>query len=204
MARVRDAKPIRCLLNCCIALVALATTSLAIYHALPLPLVEEVWAKLRAFNKNKDDFTTVFVGSSHVQTGIAATQFDAALREMGHDSRSFNFGISGVRPPESFFIARKLLALKPKRLKWIVIELEPMRAEVPPIYAGTVRAIYWHDLKSTLISLREICARCAENWRQWSWQERWSAIENFAIHVRLMILNYSNLGRAKELFADRA
>ena len=81
---------------------ALLVTSF-VYHALlPPSLPEGVAEKLSFFAEHKDEFDTIFLGSSRFYYAISPKNFDRLTRENGAPTRSFNFGIDGMNPPETF------------------------------------------------------------------------------------------------------
>jgi len=121
---------------------------------LPFPEVEIVSPKLRAFTQHKNDFDTVFIGSSHIQHQLSPAIFDRVLSENGQTTHSFNFGVDAMHLPESGYALERLLDTKPRNLKWVFIELDEM--QVGRFQEGTRRALYWHDWKRTSLVLRKI------------------------------------------------
>lgn len=83
---------------------------------------DEYVSKYIYFKKYKDEFDTVFVGSSKVYRQIDAKLFDELT-----GTRSFNFGVNGLTPPANIRLLEKILALKPAKLKTVVLELEFLR-----------------------------------------------------------------------------
>src|SRR5438552_18926246 len=110
----------RNLLYALIALAALITTG-ALIHALFPPMIPKgVAAKLKYFSEHKDEFDTVIVGTSQLYYSVSPKIFDATTRENGLPTRSFNFGIDGMHPPENFYVLDQILKTKPKNLKSIL------------------------------------------------------------------------------------
>jgi len=95
----------------------------------------------------------IYLGSSRVFHEFIPAQFDADLATRGYQLRSFNFGQDGMWPPESFYMLRQILAMKPPQLKWVLIDLMAIKSEIDG-NESTLRAVYWHDLRHTWIAWR--------------------------------------------------
>ena len=106
-------------------------------------------SNLRFFQQHRDDFDTVFIGSSRFRHQISPAIFDRTMREAGLPTRTFNFGINGMVPPEDGYVLERLLGARPRHLKWVFIELEELQTKRVPEAEGTRRSLYWHDLKRT-------------------------------------------------------
>src|SRR4051812_12025023 len=117
--------------NVAIALIAFAGSCLAIHAIRPFPDIPKLAAKLRYFRTHKDEFDTIFIGSSHVYRGIVPKTFDRVTEEAAVPTHSFNFGLDGMQPPESLYFLDQVLLTKPARLKWVFVELEEVQGEWP-------------------------------------------------------------------------
>jgi len=181
-----------------VGLAALLATS-ALFHALLPPMIPKgVAAKLRYFSEHKDEFDTVVVGTSQLYHSISPELFDATTRENGMPTRTFNFGIDGMHPPESFFVLDQILKTKPEKLKWVLLELGELRARGFDIL-GTQRAVYWHDWRRTELSLKK------------AWDPRgnapwfikvsrlWLARRDFISNLTLFGKQVANVGRVHDL-----
>ena len=112
------------------------------------------YIKTLAFRETKDAYDVVFLGSSRVQRGIHPADFDARMDELGRPVRSFNFGIGGIRFPETVYWADWILAQRPERLRWFFIELQPVEHWIQPkVGWRSKRFLNWHTWKSTALSL---------------------------------------------------
>jgi hypothetical protein len=116
--------------------------------------VDVVGDKLRYFRAHADDYTVVFVGSSYVYREVSPAEFDAVTSERGVATRSFNFGIPGMDPPETYYLVDRILDAHPSRIAWVVIELDYFRAVVRPANLHTRRFDYWHDTRRTVQATR--------------------------------------------------
>ena len=171
---------------CVSALAAMAASCLLIHATAPFPDIPQLRPKFEYFKQHRDEFDAVFVGSSRIYHHISPELFDRTMRDGGHAIRSFNFGVHALSPPESFYIVDKILELKPRKLRWLFLELAPMPTEIEPKRLGTIRAVYWHDWNRT----RWVCRKA---------QAAAGARDLFALHLGLFLKNYANIGRGSDL-----
>jgi hypothetical protein len=139
--------------NVAIFLLALAATSAALTAFAPFPKLGNLWRKYHHLRDHRADYSVIYLGSSRVFHEFIPEQFDAALAARGHHLRSFNFGQDGMWPPESFYMLRQILAMKPPQLKWVLIDLMGIKSEIDG-NESTLRSVYWHDLRHTWIAWR--------------------------------------------------
>src|SRR4051812_30071776 len=98
-------------------------TCRGIDRVLPFPAVPAVGPKYRYFAANRDNYDVLFLGSSRFYHQIIPREFDAAVEKLtGQRLRSFNAAYDAVWPPESYYYLRKLLELRPGKLRWVVID----------------------------------------------------------------------------------
>src|SRR5437879_4927287 len=116
-------KTSRSLLDVAIALVAFIATSAVIHSLLPPMIPKGIAAKLKFFSEHKDEFDTVIVWTSRLYYSISPEIFDKTTRENGLLTRTFNFGIDGMHPPENFYVLEQILKSKPRNLKWVLLEM---------------------------------------------------------------------------------
>ena len=107
------------------------------------------------------------------------------MREAGLPTRTFNFGINGMVPPEDGYVLERLLVARPRHLKWVFIELEELETRRIPETEGTRRSLYWHDLKRTSLVIRAILDGGGF----------WEARDLLLFHGALFVKNFTNLGR---------
>jgi hypothetical protein len=123
---------------------------------LPFPEIDVVSAEIRFFKEHRDEFDTIFVGSSRIHHEISPAVFDRITRETGPPTRSFNLGINGMLPPESGYVLEQLLQARPRRLKWVFLELDELETRRIPQAEASRRSVYWHDWKRTSLVLHKI------------------------------------------------
>jgi hypothetical protein len=150
-----------------LGLVSFCVTAFALHSLLPLPQVAGVTSKLRFLAVHPGEYDTIFLGSSRVYHGVNPATFDAAMAAGGQPAHSYNLGIDGMLPPETFYVIDQLLGAKPRGLRRIFIELEDVQISVAPEHVRTRRALYWHDWKrSALIARKILEMNVAEKWKQ--------------------------------------
>lgn len=130
-------------------LLAFALTSAAVGRFAGFPELGALDDKLRYFAAHKDDYDLIFVGSSRIHRGVVPAVFDAGLAEAGRPLRSFSFGLLGMQPHEAASLVRRLVAMEPARLRFVVIEPGDFDPAIPRENRFKQRAIFWHDLPQT-------------------------------------------------------
>jgi hypothetical protein len=172
-------------LNTGIAALAFVLACAGLNALLPFPEIYLVSSNLRFFQQHRDDFDTVFIGSSRFRHQISPGIFDRAMGETGLPTRTFNFGINGMLPPEDGYVLERLLGAGPSHLKWVFIELGELETRRVPETEGTSRSLYWHDRKRTSLVLRAI-----HDGRGY-----WEARDLLLFHGTLFVKNFTNVGR---------
>jgi hypothetical protein len=115
------------------------------------PREPRVDADYTAFMADKDAYDVLFLGSSRFYRGVIPDVFDKRLGKLGHPLRSYNLGMRGMLPHEVNELLRRVLAERPARLRWIVMELADWAPRRKNYF--THRAIAWHDLTETLSAI---------------------------------------------------
>jgi hypothetical protein len=196
---------------CSIALVAFIATGALIHSFLPPMIPKGIAAKLKFFSEHKDEFDTVIVGTSRLYYSASPEIFDATTRENGLPTRTFNFGVDGMHPPENFYVLEQILRTKPRNLKWVLLELGDIQTKRDNIF-GTQREVYWHDWPRTRLTLKKaLDPRGNANWLI-RLTRLWLARRDFISNLALFEKQFANVGRAadflpsadRERFADAA
>lgn len=148
---------VRALTNTGIGAAAFLVTCLGLRVILPFPEIDGgVSQKFRFFAAHKDEFDTLFIGSSRVYFQISPAVFDQVTRESGLPTHSFNFGIGGMYLPETSYLLEQILNLKPRNLRWVFIEYDEMQTKWSPENQTSRRALYWADWKRVSLLLRKL------------------------------------------------
>jgi hypothetical protein len=180
-----------------IALVAFIATSALIHSLLPPMVPKGIAAKLEFFTQHKEEFDTVIVGTSRFYYNVSPELFDQTTRENGLPTRTFNFGIDGMHPPENFYVLEQILKTKPRNLKWVVLEMGDIQVRWDNVL-GTQRVVYWHDWPRTKLTLKKaLNPRGNANWFiqvTRLWLARRDFISNLTLFARL----FTNVGRVTE------
>jgi hypothetical protein len=148
---------IRGVTNSVIGLAAFLVTCIGLRAILPFPEIDGgVSQKFRFFAAHKDEFDTLFIGSSRIYFQISPAIFDRVTRESGLPAHSFNFGIGGMYLPETGYLLEQILNLKPRNLKWVFIEYDELQTKWSPENQASRRALYWADWKRVSLLLRKL------------------------------------------------
>ena len=148
---------IRALVNTGIGATAFLVTCIALRVVLPFPEIDGgVSQKFRFFAAHKDEFDTLFIGSSRIYFQISPAIFDRITRESGMPTHSFNFGIGGMYLPETAYLLEQILKLKPRNLKWVFIEYDDLQTKWSLENQTSRRALYWADWKRISLLLRKL------------------------------------------------
>lgn len=133
-----------------LALAAFALTSALLGRATPLEPFYPT-RKLERIQQPGADFDVLFLGSSHVHSGIDPSAFDRRMNEYGCPTHSYNFGIPGMNPPQMSVLADRLLEERPAELETIFAEIywNLWRREL----GNSAEFVYWHDTPGTLAAL---------------------------------------------------
>ncbi len=185
-------------MNAAIGAVAFVGSCFGLHALLPFPKVPKVTPKLRYFIEHKDEFDTLFVGSSHIYRHVIPATFDRVAAEHGVPTRSFNLAISGMHPPESFYLLDQALRAKPTKLKWVFVELEDLYLKWSKEKRETRRFLYWHNWPLTWLAL----AKTTNPDGRWPWWRiLWQSVhsETVRVHIGMFVKNFTNVGRAKDL-----
>lgn len=162
----------------------------AIGKLIPESNIPVVGPKLRSFSAYKNHYNTIFIGSSRMYRHVVPGIFDRTMRSYGYPIQSFNFGVYGMHVPETYFLLKKILAMKPENLKWIFVELYDLQLNIPNDNIRTDRVIYWHTLQHTLWIYKLILASDDHVFRK---------LNHFRDHTQPLLYNVINLGKADVL-----
>jgi hypothetical protein len=148
---------IRGVTNSVIGVTAFLITCIGLRAILPFPEIDGgVSQKFRFFAAHKDEFDTLFIGSSRIYFQISPAIFDRVTRENELPTRSFNFGIGGMYLPETAYLLEQILNLKPRNLRWVFIEYDELQTKWSPENQTSRRALYWADWKRVSLLLRKL------------------------------------------------
>ncbi len=186
----------RRILNAGIGALAFVLTCAGLNTFLSAPEIDRVVPTVGFFKEHRDDFDTVFIGSSHVRHQIAPAVFDRTMRAAGYPTHTFNLGVNGMFPPENFYVVDEVLKAKPRNLKWVFVELGELETERSPGTEGTPRAFYWRDWKRTALLLRAILAGDSDLGSRLTASERLNLL---FYHSVLFVKNFANVGQQSDL-----
>lgn len=152
--------------------------------------VPGIGPKYRFFAEHKGEYNLLFLGSSRVFHHFLPKQFDAQVHEQsGVRVNSFNFGYDGMWPPESLYTLRKVLALKPPNLRWVLIDLVQINPKIDVENMGTVRVEYWHDWRHTFMAWISLRGERLPFWQK---------VDTALLHTHYLAKRWTNIGRGSE------
>jgi len=163
-----------------------------------LPLTQGtdlVGERLDAFREDKHSFDALFLGSSRVYRQLDPRVFDAVYAERGREMRSFNLGTPGTRIFEALATIRWVLALRPQRLRLLVIDFNGDPLRTPRENFDTARVIRYHTLRNTIVILRGLVA---------SGKERSVKLLETGLHLQTAAVRATNIGRGLSWVASAA
>src|SRR5690348_6244876 len=177
---------------------------------LPFPEIDGgVSQKFRFFAAHKDEFDTLFIGSSRIYFQISPAIFDRVTRERGLPTHSFNFGIGGMYLPETSYLLEQILNLKPRNLSWVFIEYDELQTKWSPANQTSRRALYWADWIRVSLLLRKLTDAGTDSlWRPTPaklrdiilrQKEEKNTRSLLMFYVTQLERNYTNVSRAADL-----
>jgi hypothetical protein len=178
-----------------ICLFCFCVMSLGLHAFLARQEVAGISPKVRFIKEHRDEIDTLFIGSSRVYHGLNPSAFDAVTAAAGTPTHSYNFGVDAMLPPETFYVVDQILAARPRKLRWVFIELEDVQVTISPEHLHTQRALSWHDWERTWIVAKKLLELdIHEKWKQ----KRSRILQNrnaLAAHFHLFLQNLANTGR---------
>jgi len=111
-----------------------------------------IGGKLEYWNEHAREYDTVFLGSSHVFRAFVPEVFDATTRDLGLETRSFNFGVQAVQLLEQRYLMQRILAAHPG-VKRLFFEYQWLAPQIDPDNAFNARTVYWHDAETTRLAV---------------------------------------------------
>ena len=203
---------LRALTNIAIGATAFLLSCIGLRAILPFPEIDGgVSQKFRFFAAHKDEFDTLFIGSSRVYFQISPAIFDRVTRESGMPTHSFNFGIGGMYLPETAYLLEQILNLKPRNLRWVFIEYDELQTKWSPENQTSRRALYWADWKRVSLLLRKLTdggtdplwlpnpAKLRDIIQQQNDEKSTGSLLTF--YAGQLEKNYTNFSRAADVFA---
>lgn len=131
-------------------------------------LPDSIQPKFDFFALHKDEFDTIFIGSSHIAMQIDPISFDAQTERMGAPTRSFNFGFGALTLYEVDLLLRKIERLEPARLRWCIIDALGWGTVLGrnDTDAYTERSVWWHTPRHTARVVQGVCMRELPGWKK--------------------------------------
>ncbi len=167
----------------------------------PEPTVPMVSPKLDWWRAHAEEFDTLIIGSSRTYRQVVPSLFDAAMAAGGVPTRSYNLGIDGMRAPEDGYLLAQALAAHRGPLRYVIMECNSLKMEVPDDNADTLRAVYWHDLPRMGALLR-LCFAPDYTGERRSIGKRissgWGNLRHYSDHAKLWAWRSAHVGSGNE------
>lgn len=156
--------------------------------------------KWEYWEKEKDSFDTLFIGTSRTYRGVIPSLFDQITGEAGVTTKTFNYGIDGMIGPEDAYLADYVLKSPPKNLRWVLIEIAKFEDNFENRPFDNNRTAHWHDWTRTSLLIRSTLwpngrRTDSKRWFRPDSDQPWP-IETAWDHLRLFVARSLNLGRA--------
>jgi hypothetical protein len=166
-------------------------------------MVREKWDH---WLRHKDDYDTLFIGTSRTYRGISPALFDELTAAAGVPTHSFNFGIDAMLPPEDAYVAEYVLRNPPRNLKWVFIELGVFVDDFEDRDPDSIRSRHWHDWRRSSLCVQATLwpKQKSEKWRTWFRPRKdkpWPA-DTAWTHLRLLGVRSLNLGRGAAMLNE--
>lgn len=141
-------------------LVAFFVAAYLLGKLIPSPTIPSnivfIGPKYEYYQAHKDDYDTLFFGSSRVYSQIIPAVFDETVEAEGLSLNSYNFGIPAMRAIDSTVLLEEILANPPENLKWVFFESILDKGYEPVPNARTNRSMYWHNWENTQFAAQYI------------------------------------------------
>lgn len=168
-----------------------------------VPIVREKWDH---WLQHKDEYDTLFIGTSRTYRGISPALFDELTAKAGTPTHSFNFGIDGMLPPEDAYVAEYILRNPPKNLKWVFIELGVFVDDFEDRDPDSIRSRHWHDWRRSSLCIQATLwpkqkSEKVKTWFRPRKDKPWPA-DTAWTHLRLFGTRFFNLGRGAAMLNE--
>lgn len=172
-----------------LALAAFVLTGRVVDSQVPLrvPLLGVKWAYFLA---HRDEYTTVYLGTSLVRHHVVPEVVDAQLRAAGIPERSFNLGMAHMTYPEARQLLARLVALRPARLRRVVLDAS-LFLDTRHSNDLTPRHLWWHTPGETARILARIAEFDAPVGRR---------LERARVETQALLIAETAAGRVAEAF----
>ena len=176
--------------------------SLLIGLDLRLPHLPVIEPKLTWLGGHVGEFDTLFLGSSRTYRQVIPELFDQLMADAGQPTRSFNFGVDGMRPPEDTYLLEKTLPLF-KKPRLVLVECNEIRVRLRSADRDTMRLVYWHDWKRQgAITRRAFFSDNQPRKLKSRLRDAGKIWPDYIEHAGYWLENTAHLGRGVELLAD--
>jgi len=125
-------------------------------------------------------YDAVIVGSSNLYRSLVPEVIERAMARKGVEMRIFNLATPAMISYETDHLLKEILALKPARLKWVIIEPSDFDPIIIQRQDFTRRIVQWHSFEETCLAIlgswkmeAQLIDRLHLIWRHfvhWAWK----------------------------------
>jgi hypothetical protein len=149
---------LRMVVNAGLFLVVLLGANWGVDKALPYRFPNQLQNKFDYFLAHSSNYNTIVIGSSLVWNQVFPGDMDPVLIDRGHESKTYNFGMHGVRFHEQELYTRKILEILPSNIDLILADVGIFETKYPANQWETDRFHWWHTPGNTLYALQRMFA----------------------------------------------
>lgn len=197
---------IRVVLSFCVFATALLVTGSFLNDVKRFDEIDTLNVKAEHYKEHKDEYDTLFFGTSRTYRGVMPKLFDQLNAEAGLPTKTFNFGVDGMFPPEDAYVTEQILRNPPKNLRWVFLELGLFADDFEARNPALSRTVHWHDLKRTMLCTRSRLwpKGKSEEIKTWFKSRKGKATpaSDILTHWRLFFAKTLNMGRGSEFLND--
>lgn len=174
-----------------LALASFLAVAGVIRPLVPWPLEYGLRAKVEYYRAHREEFDTLYVGSSYTFRSCRPDVIDPALAQRGLQQTSFNLGVNGAGHYEVSNLLEELLDPPPARLRLVLLEVASSHPGLN--FASNTfenRGVFWHTTRQTVDVLRATlgCKEPPEEKARLAWA-----------HLKMWARRFTNYARGPEI-----
>jgi len=100
-----------------IFIVALGTTARVLNDVQLFAEIPTLRDKWNHYREHKDEYNSILIGTSRTYRGVMPTILDQLTAQNGVPTKTYNFGIDGMFPPEDAFVADLAVGVNAGQIK---------------------------------------------------------------------------------------
>jgi hypothetical protein len=149
--------------------------------------------KQRHLEETIHEYDAIFIGSSRIYRAFDPNQFADLTSKQGQQLNAYNFGVPGLRPHEMQLQLDNIVAAKPRKLKYVLIELMEWYPPILNDLKNSDRTVHWHTLGNTVSAIQTV------------WLQKISLskrLDQSLVHADRWLKRFTNYGRGLQRIAQ--